>query len=138
MVPCGAPADAGRDGRVAFARSSLDTAATALAVLGPSATLERGYAIVRREPDGLIVRSVGLTKGLTGTVRSLKAGEVKEFTEVVDRARHTALERLIDHARQLGGNAVLGVRFDSSDLGNGLAEIVAYGTAATVRPASSS
>jgi uncharacterized protein YbjQ (UPF0145 family) len=84
---------------------------------------------------GLIVRSVGLTKGLTGTVRSLKAGEVKEFTEVVDRARHTALERLIDHARQLGGNAVLGVRFDSSDLGNGLAEIVAYGTAATVRPA---
>jgi uncharacterized protein YbjQ (UPF0145 family) len=77
----------------------------------------------------------GLTKGLTGTVRSLKAGEVKEFTEVVDRARHTALERLIDHARQLGGNAVLGVRFDSSDLGNGLAEIVAYGTAATVRSA---
>ena len=73
-------------------------------------------------------------QGLTGTVRSLKAGEVKEFTEVVDRARHTALERLIDHARQLGGNAVLGW-FDSSDLGNGLAEIVAYGTAATVRPA---
>jgi uncharacterized protein YbjQ (UPF0145 family) len=46
-----------------------------------------------------------------------------------------ALGRLVDHARQLGGNAVLGVRFDSSDLGNGLAEIVAYGTAATVRPA---
>jgi len=75
-------------------------------------------------------------KGLTGTVRSLKAGEVKEFTEVVDRARHTPLEPLIDHARQLGGNAVLGVRFDSSDVGNGLAEIVAYGTAATVRSAS--
>ena len=47
-------------------------------------------------------------KGLTATVRSLKAGEVKEFTEVVDRARHTALERLIDHARQLGGNAAPG------------------------------
>jgi exodeoxyribonuclease VII large subunit len=42
--------------RIALARSSLDTASTALAVLGPSATLERGYAIVRREPDGLIVR----------------------------------------------------------------------------------
>jgi uncharacterized protein YbjQ (UPF0145 family) len=96
-----------------------------------------GYRVERTHglSWGLIVRSVGLTKGLTGTVRSLKAGEVKEFTEVVDRARHTALERLIDHARQLGGNAVLGVRFDSSDLGNGLAEIVAYGTAATVRPA---
>jgi uncharacterized protein YbjQ (UPF0145 family) len=84
---------------------------------------------------GLIVRSVGLTKGLTGGLRSLKAGEVREFTDVVDQARRTALERLLTHAQQLGGNAVLGVRFDSSDLGNGLAEIVAYGTAATVRPA---
>jgi uncharacterized protein YbjQ (UPF0145 family) len=84
---------------------------------------------------GLIVRSVGLAKGLTGSLRSLRAGEVGEFTEVVDQARHTALERLIQHAQQLGGNAVLGVRFDSSDLGNGLAEIIAYGTAATVRPA---
>ena len=83
---------------------------------------------------GLIVRSVGLTKGLTGGLRSLRAGEVREFTDVVDQARRTALERLTDHAQQLGGNAVLGVRFDSSDLGNGLAEIVAYGTAATVRP----
>ena len=97
----------------------------------PGYTVERTLGL----SWGLIVLSVGLTKGLTGTVRSLKAGEVKEFTEVVDQARHTALERLIDHARQLGGNAVLGVRFDSSDLGNGLAEIVAYGTAATVRPA---
>ena len=53
---------------------------------------------------------------------------------MVDRARHTALERLIDHAQQLGGNAVLGVRFDPSALATGLAEIVASGTAATVRP----
>jgi uncharacterized protein YbjQ (UPF0145 family) len=83
---------------------------------------------------GLIVRSVGLTKGLTGGLRSLRAGEVREFTDVVDQARRTALERLLAHAQELGGNAVLGVRFDSSDLGNGLAEIVAYGTAATVRP----
>jgi uncharacterized protein YbjQ (UPF0145 family) len=45
------------------------------------------------------------------------------------------MERLTNHAQQLGGNAVLGVRFDSSDIGNGLAEVVAYGTAAIVRPA---
>ena len=84
---------------------------------------------------GLIVRSVGLTKGLTGGLRALKAGEVSEFTEVVDHARRGAMERLVGHAQQLGGNAVLGVRFDSSDIGNGLAEVVAYGTAAIVRPA---
>jgi uncharacterized protein YbjQ (UPF0145 family) len=95
----------------------------------PGYTVERTHGL----SWGLIVRSVGLTKGLTGSLRSLRAGEVKEFTNVVDEARHTALERLVAHAEQLGANAVLGVRFDSSDLGNGLAEIVAYGTAATVR-----
>jgi len=84
---------------------------------------------------GLLVRSVGLTKGLTGGLRALKAGEVSAFTEVVDDARRTAMERLVGHAQQLGGNAVLGVRFDSSDIGNGLAEVVAYGTATVVRPA---
>jgi uncharacterized protein YbjQ (UPF0145 family) len=51
---------------------------------------------------------------------------------VVDAARRTAFERLVTHAEQLGANAVLGVRFDSSDIGNGLAEIVAYGTAVRV------
>jgi uncharacterized protein YbjQ (UPF0145 family) len=96
----------------------------------PGYTVDRTYGLAW----GLIVRSVGLSKGLTGGLRSLKAGEVPQFTEVVDQARHTALERLIAHAQQLGGNAVLGVRFDSSDIGSGMAEVVAYGTAATVRP----
>jgi uncharacterized protein YbjQ (UPF0145 family) len=72
---------------------------------------------------------------LTGALKSMRQGEVSEFTAVVDAARRVAFERLVAHAEQLGGNAVLGVRFDSSDIGNGLSEIVAYGTAATVRPA---
>ena len=84
---------------------------------------------------GLIVRSVGIVKGLTGGLKSIRQGEVSEFTAVVDSARRTAMQRLVSHAEQLGGNAVLGVRFDSSDIGNGLAEIVAYGTAARVHPA---
>ncbi|SRR6266536_1799164 len=106
------------------------------AAMATSTTFELpGYTVERTlgMAWGLIVRSVGITKGITGSVKSLRAGEVREFTEVVDRARRTALERLMAHAQELGGNAVLGVRFDSSDLGNGLAEIVAYGTAATVR-----
>jgi uncharacterized protein YbjQ (UPF0145 family) len=83
---------------------------------------------------GLIVRSTGLAKGITGGFKSLRAGEVSQFTDVVEMARRTAMERLEAHAQQLGGNAVLGVRFDSSDVGDGLAEVVAYGTAAVVRP----
>ena len=81
---------------------------------------------------GLIVRSVGVVRGLTGGLKAIRQGEVAEFTAVVDAARQTAFERLVDHAEKLGGNAVIGVRFDSSDIGNGLSEIVAYGTAARV------
>jgi uncharacterized protein YbjQ (UPF0145 family) len=81
---------------------------------------------------GLIVRSVGFSKGVTGAFRSLKAGEVPQYTDVVNQARKHALERLVENARSLGGNAVIGVRFDSSDVGDGLAEIVAYGTAVVI------
>ncbi|HEV7711813.1 MAG TPA: heavy metal-binding domain-containing protein [Asanoa sp.] len=81
---------------------------------------------------GIIVRSVGVVRGVTGGLKALRQGEVSEYTSVVDAARHTAFERLVAHAHELGGNAVVGVRFDSSDIGNGLSEIVAYGTAAVV------
>jgi len=83
---------------------------------------------------GLVVRSVGLSKGVTGAFRSLKAGEVPQYTDVVDQARHHALQRLVEHAQGLGANAVVGVRFDSSEVGDGLAEIVAYGTAVVGSP----
>lgn len=94
-----------------------------------------GYVVERTlgVAFGLIVRSTGFARGLTGGLRSLRAGEVPEFTEVVASARNTALERMWQHTLQLGGNAVLGVRFDSSDVGDGLAEVIAYGTAAVVR-----
>lgn len=86
---------------------------------------------------GVLVRSVGFAKGFTGGFRSLKAGEVPQYTEVVDQARTDAVERMMAHAAQLGGNCVLAVRFDSSDVADGLAEILAYGTAAVVVPVTS-
>jgi uncharacterized protein YbjQ (UPF0145 family) len=85
---------------------------------------------------GVLVRSVGFAKGFTGSFKALAAGEVKQYTNVVDEARKEAVERLMEHAKSLGANAVLGVRFDSSDMGNGLAEILAYGTAVKVSPTS--
>jgi uncharacterized protein YbjQ (UPF0145 family) len=94
----------------------------------PGLTVQRNVGLC----FGLIVRSVGFAKGFTGGIRSLKAGEVPEYTGVVEEARRHALERLVAHAQELGGNAVIGVRFDSSDVGQGLSEIVAYGTAVVV------
>jgi uncharacterized protein YbjQ (UPF0145 family) len=80
---------------------------------------------------GLVARSTGFTKGLSGSIKALRKGEVKEFTGTLEEARRTALERMVDHAVHLGGDAVVGLRFDSTDMGEqqGMAEIVAYGTA---------
>jgi exodeoxyribonuclease VII large subunit len=72
--------------RIALARSSLDTAATALAVLGPSATLERGYAIVRRRSDGLIVRDPGETGPGTGLHVRVAHGDIAATVDAANDA----------------------------------------------------
>lgn len=95
-----------------------------------------GYRIVR--PIGLVwgtlVRSVGFGKSIVGGFKALKAGEVSQFSTAVDEARRLATEKLAENTRAMGANAVLGVRFESSDIGEGLAEVMAYGTAVLVEP----
>jgi uncharacterized protein YbjQ (UPF0145 family) len=83
---------------------------------------------------GLTVVSVGFGKGFIGGLKTLQAGEVPQFTQVVDTARRTALGRMIEHAQAMGGNAVVGIRFDSNSFGEGagVVEVVAYGTAVVV------
>ena len=80
---------------------------------------------------GLIVLSTGAGGNLKGTFKGFKQGEVVEFSASLEEARHVALERLVDHAVAQGANAVVGLRFDSTDMGStqGMAEILAYGTA---------
>ena len=80
------------------------------------------------------MRSVGFAKGFTGGFNALQAGEVPQYTDVVNQAREQAVERMMEHAKELGANAVLGVRFDSCDVAENLAEIPAYGTAVKVSP----
>jgi uncharacterized protein YbjQ (UPF0145 family) len=83
---------------------------------------------------GLIARSTGWSKGFTGSMKALRKGEVTQFTETLEEARRIAVERMVAHAQELGGNAVVGLRFDSTDMGEqqGMAEIVAYGTAIVI------
>jgi len=81
---------------------------------------------------GLVVRSVGLAKGFTGSFRALKAGEVPQYTQLLEDSRRHALDRMLENARLMGANAVAGMRFDSAEIGQGLAEIVAYGTAVVI------
>lgn len=83
---------------------------------------------------GLIARSTGFSKGFKGSIKAFRQGEVREFTGTLEEARRTAIERLVEHAQELGGDTVVGLRFDSTDMGEqqGMAEIVAYGTAVTL------
>jgi len=81
---------------------------------------------------GVVVRSMGAAKGITAGFRALAGGEVKQYTRLVEDSRRHALDRLIENARILGANAIVSMRFDSSEVGQGLTEIVAYGTAVVV------
>jgi uncharacterized protein YbjQ (UPF0145 family) len=83
---------------------------------------------------GLIVRSTGAGGNLKGTFKGFKQGEVVEFSASLEEARHVALERLVEHAQAQGASAVIGLGFDSTDMGasQGMAEILAYGTAVTL------
>lgn len=85
---------------------------------------------------GLVVRSMGLARGITAGVRALRQGEVPEYTSLLEDSRRHAVDRMIENARLLGANAVVSMRFDSSEIGQQLTEIVAYGSAVVVVPAS--
>jgi uncharacterized protein YbjQ (UPF0145 family) len=83
---------------------------------------------------GLVVRSMGLGKGIAAGFRSMVGGEVRQYTELLEDSRRHAIDRMVENAQLMGANAVLGLRFDSSEIGQQLTEIVAYGTAVVVRP----
>jgi len=84
---------------------------------------------------GLVVRSMGIAKSFGAGLTALRQGEVPQYTELLEDSRRHAIDRMIDNARLLGANAVIAMRFDSSEISQQLTEIVAYGTAVVVRPA---
>jgi uncharacterized protein YbjQ (UPF0145 family) len=84
---------------------------------------------------GLVVRSMGFAKGFTAGFKALRQGEVSEYTELLEDSRRHAIDRMVANARLLGANAIVAVRFDSSEIGPQLTEILAYGTAVVVTDA---
>jgi len=84
---------------------------------------------------GVVVRSRGLGGNIVASFRSLVGGEIKEYTEMLEDARKSAIDRLIRNAHAMGANAVVMARFDSSEVGQNMSEIVAYGPAVVLREA---
>ncbi len=103
------------------------------------ATLENlpGYRVTR--VIGVVSASVVMAKhvgeDLLAALRNLVGGEVAEYTRLMDEARRTALARLMEKARQMGANAVIGLRFSTSTIMSGAAEILVYGTAVVAEKA---
>src|ERR671933_2773138 len=97
----------------------------------PGAVVEQNLGVC----FGLVVRSMGFAKGFTAGFKALRQGEVSEYTELLEDSRRHAIDRMVANARLLGANAIIAVRFDSSEIGNSLTEIVAYGTAVVVADA---
>lgn len=89
---------------------------------------------VKGQVFGLVVRSRGFAGNIAASLRSLVGGEIHEYTELLEDTRRQALDRMIQNATLMGANAVISMRFDSSELGSTMSEIVAYGTAVIVIP----
>jgi uncharacterized protein YbjQ (UPF0145 family) len=83
---------------------------------------------------GVVVRARNMFSNLGASLRTVVGGEVAGYTSLLTEARNQARERLAESARAKGANAVVGMRFDSSEIGDLMSEIVAYGTAVTIRP----
>ena len=95
-----------------------------------------GHRVVETKGQtfGLVVRSRGFSGNLIAGLRSLGGGEIHEYTSLLEDTRRQALDRLVKNATLMGANAVISMRFDSSELAGTMSEIVAYGTAVVVVP----
>jgi uncharacterized protein YbjQ (UPF0145 family) len=81
---------------------------------------------------GITVRSRGIGGNLMAGLQSLGGGEINEHTEMAHQARQQALDRLAEHAKGMGANAVVSMMFDSTEIGNTMDEIIAFGTAVVI------
>jgi uncharacterized protein YbjQ (UPF0145 family) len=90
----------------------------------------RNLGVVR----GIVVRSRSVFGTIGASFQTLAGGDITLFTEMCEKTRSDAFERMIAHAMQLGANGVIGVRYDANEVMQGVAEVLAYGTAVVVEP----
>jgi uncharacterized protein YbjQ (UPF0145 family) len=83
---------------------------------------------------GLVVRSMGVVGGVAAGFKALRRGEVGQYTQLLEDSRRHAIDRMVDNALLVDADGLIGVRFDSSEIGQQLTEILAYGTAVKLAP----
>jgi uncharacterized protein YbjQ (UPF0145 family) len=96
----------------------------------PGFRVTRSLGIVR----GIVVRSRSIVKNIGAQLQTLVGGNITAWTQLCEHTRADAFEIMIQHATEIGANAIIGARYDATELGSGVTEVLAYGTAVIVEP----
>ncbi len=91
----------------------------------PGKRITRNLGIVK----GIIVRSRSIVGTIGGSLQTLLGGNITLFTELCEKTREEAFELMIKHAQEKGANAIIGIRYDTTELMQGVTEVLCYGTA---------
>lgn len=93
-----------------------------------------GYRVTRNLGviRGVTVRSRSVVGNFVGSIETLFGGNITIFTELCEHARQEAYDLMVQHAGELGANAIIGMRYDANDVMDGVTEVLAYGTAVVV------
>jgi uncharacterized protein YbjQ (UPF0145 family) len=108
----------------------LDGAMVTTALELPGYRIRRNLGVVR----GITVRSRSIVGNFLGGLQALFGGNITIYTELCEQARDQTYRDMLQHARQLGANAIIAVRYDATDVMAGLTEVLCYGTAVVVEP----
>ena len=101
---------------------------TAFSLAGFRVTRELGTV------RGIVVRSRSWFGTVGALFQTLLGGDITLFTQLCERTRQDAFERMCVHATELGANAIIGMRYDATQIGQGVSEVICYGTAVFVEP----
>jgi uncharacterized protein YbjQ (UPF0145 family) len=83
---------------------------------------------------GIIVRSPTIAQGIMGGLKNIIGGKIGAYTQMCEQARQQAYELLEQHAQEIGANAIVGLRYDASDVADSATEVLCYGTAVIIEP----
>jgi uncharacterized protein YbjQ (UPF0145 family) len=95
-----------------------------------------GHKIVRNlgVVRGIVVRSRSIVGNIGASIQSLFGGNITLYTSLCERARSDAYDLMIQHAQEMGANAILAMRYDANEIAAGITEVLAYGTAVVAAP----
>ena len=94
-----------------------------------------GYKVIKTlgVVRGIVVRSRSIFGNIGAAFQSLVGGNITIYTTLCEQARKESFEMLLKHADELGANAIVGVRYDATEISGGITEVICYGTAAIVK-----